>query len=507
MSALARVVIAAGVAAGCTRASDPPPPGPALQIVGESTRVRLDDPRPASSPWFDGERVRLVAARGEVLGIQVLHRDPGPSTLAIGGPAIEVHGFSVEAFPVVRPSSGLFGGSRGRGRYADALEPSAAPATDPAYFEIRVAADAEPDTRTGELVIGGRTVPVELAIAPVTLPPLPIRAWAYADPREVIWASEGLGERPAERDRAVATPAERACIAMFRGHGVLLSPDLRLEWWPARRELLDGFPHVPVVIPSEPAAAAVAARGWIAATAGTGQVPFSIPIDEPRTAEARGRVRALADAVRAAGGGPGRFQLAVTAEPHRDFGDHVDLYIGLRAAHLDGDAVQRWTYNGAPPYAGNVALDAASPGTRTWGWIGWRWRIPVWYVWDALYWHDRHNLRGAPFPGRALDPRADPVSFDDGEDRGNLDGVLALPAPGGCRPTLRLAALRRGMQDRSLLELASACDATATARLAAELVPAALGDAPLRGKPSWPTDEAAWERARRRLIELASCAR
>jgi len=34
-------------------------------------------------------------------------------------------------------------------------------------------------------------------------------------------------------------------------------------------------------------------------------------------------------------------------------------------------------------------------------------------------------------------------------------------------------------------------------------VPRALGDA--GDRPAWPSDEAAWEAARRRLIELASC--
>jgi hypothetical protein len=268
-----------------------------------------------------------------------------------------------------------------------------------------------------------------------------------------------------------------------------------------------GFPYIPTMIPTEPAAGAEAVRGWIEATRGTGQIPFSIPIDEPRTATACEQVRALAGAVRAAGGGPGRFLFAVTADPSPELGDAIDLHIGLRAAHLAGDTAPRWTYNGAPPSAGAVVLDAETPGPRTWGWIAWRWNIPVWYVWDALYWHDRHNRRGAPLPGRALDPRADPVSFDDGEDHGNLDGVLALPAPGGCRPTLRLAAIRRGMQDRSLLELAARCAPEATAKLAAMVVPVALGDAPRAGRPSWSTDEAAWERARRTLISLASCRR
>ncbi len=492
------MIAAACAVVGCGRKATVDP-GPDLQIVGESTRLRLEDPVPQTSPWFDGTRVTLVAARGETLGLQILHRAAGATTLAI--PGTTVTGYAVEAFPVKRPSTSLFGGSHGAGTYADGLTASPTPATNPAYFEVAVPVDAAVGERAGELVVAGRRVPVTLTVADAVLPPLPRSVWAYEDPRELVWANGGAGDPP----RAVPSSAERACIDLFRAHGVLLSPDLQLAWWEARRPVLDGFADVPVMISTDPVKAADEVRGWIAATAGTGQVPFTIPIDEPRSAEARAKVRVLAEAVRAAGGGPGRFHYAVTAEPHPDFGDAIDLYISWKAAHRAGDRVKRWTYNGAPPYAGAVVLDAETPGTRTWGWIAWRWNIPVWYVWDALYWHDRHNRRGKPLPGRALDPRVDPVSFDDGEDRGNFDGVLALPSPEGCRPTLRLAALRRGLQDRQLLELAARCAPEATAALAAEVVPTALGDAPAKGKPSWSTDEAVWERARRQLVELASC--
>ncbi|HEU4726569.1 MAG TPA: hypothetical protein VFT22_01720 [Kofleriaceae bacterium] len=266
------------------------------------------------------------------------------------------------------------------------------------------------------------------------------------------------------------------------------------------RDLLAGVRDVPVWISDDPARAGGEVAAWIASFRGTGQVPFAIPIDEPRTPQARQKVRALAEVVRAAGGGPTSFRFAVTDEPHPEYGDLVDLYISPRAAHLTGDRVARWTYNGAPPSAGAMVLDAEPPGMRTWGWISWRWQIPIWYVWDALYWHDRHNRKATPLPLRALDARRDAVSFDDGEDHGNLDGVLALP---GCRPTLRLAALRRGYQDRQLLELAAACDPAAASEVAARLVPRALGDA--SGAAAWPADDAAWEAARRRLLELAAC--
>jgi hypothetical protein len=236
-------------------------------------------------------------------------------------------------------------------------------------------------------------------------------------------------------------------------------------------------------------------RAWLA------QAPdrdvFAIPIDEPGTPEARAKVVALAKQVREAGGG--KFLYAVTDEPRPEYGDLIDLYISPKAAHLEGDQHRRWTYNGTPPAAGSMVLDAEPPGTRTWGWIAYRYRIPVWYVWDALYWHDRHNRKGQP--PRALDPRRDATTFDDGDDQGNLDGVLALP---GCHPTLRLEALRRGYEDRALLEAAAKCHPNETAALASRMIPRALGDA--KGVAAWPADEAVWEAARRQLLELASCA-
>jgi hypothetical protein len=199
--------------------------------------------------------------------------------------------------------------------------------------------------------------------------------------------------------------------------------------------------------------------------------------------------------------------MAVTDVPRLAYDGAVDLYISPKVPRLgDGGVVgaaQRWTYNGAPPRAGAMTLDADGPALRTWGWIAWRWKVPVWYVWDALYWHDRHDRHGAPLPGKAL-TLADAISFDDGEDHGNLDGVLALPdGHGGCQPTLRLATLRRGLQDRALLELASACAADEAAAIAARLVPRALGDAD-DGDASWPSDEAPWEAARQQLLVLAA---
>ena len=482
---------------------------PALQIVGETTRLRIGDPTPTTSPWFDGHTLAVTAARGETIGLQIIHRADGKAGGSVelrwpGNPkGITSHGYAVEPLPVTRPSTGLYGGSHGPGWYADGLglagptgkELADAPSTDPAYFEIEIGRDAAPGVTGGELIAGTLRIPVSLTITAVTLPPLPIRVWAYEDAKEAVWA--GIDER--------------LCIDTFRRYGVLLSPDIHFNQLPDRQVLLSGpttraeLRDVPVWISEWPPLATAEVKAWIAAFRGTGQVPFAIPIDEPRSDAARQRVRELADAVRAAGGGPQTFRFAVTDAPDPIYGDAVDLYISPAAAHLQGDRVARWTYNGAPPRAGAMVLDAESPGMRTWGWIAWRWQIPIWYVWDATYWHDRHNRQHLPLPLRALDVRRDAVSFDDGEDHGNLDGVLALP---GCRPTLRLAALRRGYQDYQLLDQAAACDRAAADKVAAAMVPTALGDAPVHGAPSWPSNEASWESARRQLLTIAaSCAK
>jgi hypothetical protein len=310
----------------------------------------------------------------------------------------------------------------------------------------------------------------------VTLPPLPLDVWAYYDPR----ALGGTLDAPSD--------AERSCIAMFADHGVLLSPDMPPTAWRARASLVPTH-YVPAVIEG-----ADDVRAWLA------QAPdrdvFAIPIDESRTPEARAKVIALAKTVREAGAG--KFLYAVTDTPHPEYGDLVDLYISPKAAHLTGDTHQRWTYNGRPPEAGAMVVDAVDPALRTWGWIAFRYRIPVWYVWDALYWHDRHNRKDQP--PRTLIAAADATSFDDGDDHGNLDGVLALP---GCHPTLRLEALRRGYEDRALLQAAAICHPAETQALAAKLIPRALGDA--SGAPAWPADEATWEDARRQLLGLAAC--
>jgi hypothetical protein len=95
----------------------------------------------------------------------------------------------------------------------------------------------------------------------------------------------------------------------------------------------------------------------------------------------------------------------------------------------------------------------------------------------------------------------DPITFDErrrgGRDFGNGDGVLAYPGP---LPSLRLKVLRRGLQDRLLLEELVALGGGATAReIERRVIPAALGEA--GATAGWPTTEVAWEAARGQVLD------
>jgi hypothetical protein len=410
---------------------------------------------------------------------------------------------------VSRPSTVMYGGSRGAASYPDGLLATTAPAGRPTYFDVDVSTDVPPGTYSGVLTVGARPLEVELQVAAVVLPGLGEhpRVWAYYDPREVAW------QYGVPVGSAAALSLEGRCAAMFRDHGVMATPELTSEDWPTRRALVAGVRYVPVKLPDDVTGLPAAARFWSTALEPTDQVAFAIPIDEPRTDARRREVRMLADAVVAARRTTDthRLLMAVTDAPHPIYGDAIDIYISPKAVSRQSPhqrtAATRWTYNGQPPYAGSMVVDAGNADLRTWGWIAWRWNVPLWYVWDALYWHDRHNARraGLSRPGRAMRD-GDAVTFDDGDDHGNRDGVLALPGSleQPCAPTLRLKALRRGLYDRLLLEAASCTPASRAQaeRVAAGLVPFALGDA---FSLAWsrPIGAAQWSRARERLLDLA----
>jgi hypothetical protein len=281
------------------------------------------------------------------------------------------------------------------------------------------------------------------------------------------------------------------------------------ERFPIRREFTRGVRYWPVSfdrLTSDGIKEDV--RRWLDLFDGSGVTPFTIPIDEPRSEQSRSRARSIAEMIGRAGGGRPKLLRGVTDRVHAIYDDQVDLYLSpydipavARARRARGEHF--WTYNGRPPLAGSMIIDTYGVAMRTWGWIGYRYGLELWHAWEGVYFVDRYN------DGVATDVFREPLTFDERSkgrtDFGNGDGLLVYPGP---LPSLRLKALRRGLQDRALLQRLAGCGGQREADAIAEhLVPRALGEAgPVA---SWPEDERPWEAARSEVLDAAVrlCAR
>ncbi len=482
---------------GCTN-SDPGDGGPTMQIVGDSYKHRRGDPLPSRSAVFDGEDVVLRGVRGETLGLQVLLKG-GASTaekvaLSLPVPEVSVQGFEMKWIEVRHKSTWLYGRSRGSGWYPDRLVPTSQPITTDAgaFFDIAISTAAAPGTYTGEFAVGRRVIPVELTIeaARIDIRAAPL-VWVWYEPSELAIAHtlEPGGRR--------ALDLERGYSELFRAHGGFslgahTPDDIR-----PREAFFAGVRYVPVLVDrsGDKARFQAGIRAWIDYFKDRPETPFAIPIDEPRSKKLQLRVKKWSRWAREAGSGADRFLFAVTDEPRKLYGDQVDVYVSWkgiprRDPHLKAHL---WTYNGVPGHAGSMIIDTDGAALRTWGWIAFRYRVPFWYAWAGMYYRDVFNDRGP------IEVETDPVTFRDDSDLGNGDGLLAYP---NALPSLRLKALRRGLQDRLLLLELVECGGEARARaIARRMIPRALGEAKHGAAPRWPTDEIPWEVARNQILD------
>lgn len=475
---------------------------PELQVFGESTRVARGARAPTPSALFDGKRVALRGARGETLGVQL--RLAGArqrrARLELPKQAAVVSSFAVRALDVKQPSTTMYGPSRGAGQYPDLLTPTpdaTVSTTELAYFDVAIPQSTSPGNYQGRLLVDAQVVPVSLEVsaARIDLTQDPL-VWVFYLPKEIARA-HGLRDD----DSPALLAREQDYHRLFREHGAFLAADLPPARFDVRRRFVHDVKYWPVAIDISSAAALESdVKRWLELFRGTGVTPFAIPVDEPRTAPEKVRARDIAEAIKRAGGGRPHLLCAVTDAQAPVYGDAIDLYLSpvnfpAAARARTGRGERYWTYNGKPPAAGSMILDTDGVALRTWGWIAERYDVELWHAWEGLYFSDRYN-QGGP-----TEVTSDAITFDErsrgGTDWGNGDGLLAYPGP---LPSLRLKALRRGLQDRLLLRELSACAGSAAAeRIVRRMIPRALGEA--RGEPSWSLEEPAWEQARREVLD------
>jgi hypothetical protein len=146
------------------------------------------------------------------------------------------------------------------------------------------------------------------------------------------------------------------------------------------------------------------------------------------------------------------------------------------------------------------------------GWIAARYGIARWFYWEATSW----TSYGGGKVGGDTDPFAVAESFRNRDgDHSNGDGILVYPAtqvvPGmrsfgeeTVYPSVRLKAIRRGIQDVGYVRLARASFPREADAIVARMVPRALREADGAGEPSWPDAPRPFHDARRELFELVS---
>ena len=174
-------------------------------------------------------------------------------------------------------------------------------------------------------------------------------------------------------------------------------------------------------------------------------------------------------------------------------------------ARRGGQAV--WIYNGQLPRAGPLMLDAHATSLTINGWIASAYDIGRWFYWESTFWDDDNKGGRGP-----TDPFVTTETFHNHDGDACLyDGLLVYPgkqqAPfaahslgfAGVLPSMRLKALRRGLQDAALFALARAATQKSADAVLARIVPAALDDAPLDAPTPFATSAADLAAARAEL--------
>jgi hypothetical protein len=385
-------------------------------------------------------------------------------------------------------------------------------------------------------------VPVELTVWNFALPRVPALQTAFGSPadrmRDHYRQRAKDGQEPEPQDWKTV---ETQCAQLLADHRVNATPPRELlrpaarpdgsyripsEQVRALREFVDRYhvnalqtPHPSSVI-KDPAADREKLRAWLAAfdlaareLDRPGLVFFTYLKDEPNTEEDYRYVQTWGRAVRDAGS---VVKVLVVEQPWTEPGKGgadsawgelfgaVDIWCPLFSLHRPEEAARRlalgetvWTYTAlcqGPPTPW-WHMDYPLLNYRVPSWMAWRDRLRGLLYWGGMsYWRQTDDpWTQAPFytgSGRPQQGAKGIVFYG--------EGSLVYPARAvghdGIVPTLRLKALRDGIEDYEFLALLE--------RLGARDGAAAVVQRRVESFFKWEKDPAAYEAARRELAEL-----
>jgi len=556
-AAVAALLLASPAAAGVS----------AVWAVSDGERVERDERahplKPRNVVW-DGQRIRLSAARNEIVAFQViveadgdgiralsaslpgLRRRGGGESIAYVPPAADpslsagrpIQLFAAHYMTVTAPSRAGWAwlpdspaapsdpvgwkpvqlvpenARAGRGGLPIAVGPGLGQAL---WLEIYVGRDLPGGVYEGTLRVSCddevRELPVELRVFDFALPDansLSVMVYYEPDQPELYQGRRDLDpafHRFAHRHRVELVHAYdeaglEASRGRFDGSDFTKAKGYEGPGEGVGNTIAPASFYGPGRAFSEKESAWKRSDGWMTFLARSfpQAVTFLYLPDEPYPPQYP-EVRRLATNVRSNPGPGGKLPTFVTKRPVPELDGVIDIWcVPAQAFDPKLAAAERakgrrvWAYNGARPRSAALLIDTPATDARVVPWAFFKHDVPVYFFWHSVHWKHNSQKQGE----RLQNVWANPVTFDNRgqprkpiEDQGYLngDGVLLYPGEEKLHPeedrgvagpigSIRLANLRRGLQDHQYLTLARKLGLAAEVKAAlGAVVPRVFADA------------------------------
>ena len=535
-----------------------------IWAVNDGERVERDDlahPARASNSVWNGQRVRLFAARNEIVAFQVIveadaggieelsmalpelgndgerlaYAPPGSDPSVCVGREIQL--FAIHYLEVTQETKASWAwepGSaaapsdptgwkpvvlvpenarKGRGGFPLRVEPSRNQAF---WVDVYTRRDRPAGLYRGTLTVTAdgaeREIPVELELLDFALPDAnSLHAMVYYEPSQPkLYQGRNLDpayHRFAHRNRielvhSYDEKGVREHLGRFDGQDFTRASGYEGPGEGRGNTIVPASFYGPGRAYKVRETAWTASDAWMSFLAKT--VPEAITFlylpDEPYPPQYP-EVRRLAEDLKANAGPGGQLPTFLTKRIVPDFDGLIDIWCAPPQAFdiEKADAERKkgrqvWFYNGGRPQGPILTIDAPATDARAVAWAAFKHDVEVYFYWHGVHWQHNRQKQGE----RRQNVWANPITFDNRgqpnkpvEDQGwlNGDGVLLYPGEETLHPeedrglagpcsSLRLANLRRGLQDHLYLTLARERGLEGEVREAVEaIVPRVFSDA------------------------------
>jgi hypothetical protein len=495
-------------------------------------RNDLNNPNKASNSAWDGKRVKLSAARNEIVAFQLIIEtgSNGIDTLSVDLPMIQQRGgsgfiaysppaldpsdyvrrpiqiFSENYLYVSKPTTASWiyrlstpsaprnptgwkpvqlipeNARISKGGFPLKIEPLSNQAI---WIDIYVYRNLPSGLYDGTILVSAngrpRTIPLELEVFDFALPDEnSMHAMIYYESEQPqLYQGKNLDlayHRFAHRQRielvtAYSTASATTALGRFRGDDFNAPQGYEGPGENSGNKIVPASFYSPGNAYDERSSAWTRSDAWMyfLEQALPGAITFLYMPDEPSSSE-YDRIWKIADNIHSNPGPGRRLPIFVTHRYDSALDGAIDIWCSPPGGYDIARALQErsksrdyWIYNGGRPAGPAIVIDSPATDPRATIWACFKHAIRVYFYWHAVHW--RHNSQMKPGADRNQNVWANPITYDNGQDYANGDGVLIYPGEEMLHPeedrgiagpcsTLQMANFRRGLQDHQYLTIA-----------------------------------------------------